>query len=415
MSPANGLQDPCLMSAEPAVWPDLPSRLSPTSAEAALQCPRQWSLRNAIYPDIWQKSGYPRWHTIPEAKGVVIHRVVQVIAHALSAAGCMTVSSEKAVQVLADLGGLSRLMDLEIETYVNSVQDNPRCLKYAGWFREQLKDLSPMLSLAVKQILRGISFDVLTDNQNAYSGNIRAGLSNGVHTEVYLRSADEHWHGYADSITIKGEYTEISEMKTGEPREEHIQQIRLYAFMYETDSKINPNARVPISLTLSYSGTQQSVDFEIINGMSLKQYADYVWHQVQNRFDQKPPPAQPSSELCGWCDVRHLCEVYWDAKPREILTDRVTECHSLDAEVELLEQRGTGVWRVMVLSAQPRISESSVLVDRGSALSESWAVKGSRLRVLNASVAEVQADEEHVLIIHRRTEVFVLPHALTNE
>src|SRR2546421_119045 len=84
-------------------WPDGQDFWSYSSLRQVEQCPLQWMLSNATYPDLWSRRGYPRLIDVSPFCGTVVHRAVERIVKALHVAECSSVADPKAVNVLREL------------------------------------------------------------------------------------------------------------------------------------------------------------------------------------------------------------------------------------------------------------------------------------------------------------------------
>jgi hypothetical protein len=98
-----------------ALLPEPPRLWSFSALREAGACPRRYALSRARYLDLWDGRGYPRLPTLPAVFGDVVHDALDTIMKALVAAGCGSVRSAEATQVLRTLGGYTAVIEASAE------------------------------------------------------------------------------------------------------------------------------------------------------------------------------------------------------------------------------------------------------------------------------------------------------------
>ena len=82
-----------------------------------------------------------------------------------------------------------------------------------------------------------------SDASGAYPGS-HGPMTAGAYSELEVRSEKIGWKGTLDLLVISPDECEITDFKTGLPREEHRFQIEVYALLWTLDKKRNPQGRL---------------------------------------------------------------------------------------------------------------------------------------------------------------------------
>ena len=321
------------MKAVPAIWTvhspralaQAPEWMSFHFLTEAEQCPRSTALRHGNYPDLWNKNGYPRKPHLAALSGQIVHIVVRRIALELARGGCTSLQEAKAVQILKDLGGYTKLIVQSTDTVLNSLVGNPRVefvrkhittrvRAHVAEIREQVQVLVARLRWQEDNIPPS-----LLDTPVMAPGNVpgltRKPLGFGTYFEVELRDEQLGWKGVADLLSISEDDCAITDFKTGERSERHELQVRIYALLWARDNELNPSGRRATRLVLSYSHGEHDVtrlsDVQEENTLADELRARTV--AVREALRSPEPKANVSEENCRTCEVRHLCNEYWSA------------------------------------------------------------------------------------------------------
>lgn len=91
-------------------WSELPQWFSFSSILEAEICPLRWSLKRAVYPDLWEERGYPDSFNTTMLAGTVVHESLEIIIRALNDKGCTSIQTPEAVEILRSLGGYSAVI-----------------------------------------------------------------------------------------------------------------------------------------------------------------------------------------------------------------------------------------------------------------------------------------------------------------
>jgi hypothetical protein len=233
---------------------------------------------------------------------------------------------------------------------------------------------------------------------------------------VRLKDADGEWIGIADLVRVGENECEITDYKTGEPREDHQLQLRFYALLWFLDDNANPAKTLATNLILIYgSGTQvvaapNSVELEALKKEMLERT-----RLTKKLVTESPPPARPSRESCGYCDVRHCCPIYWQPNVQSALAVGHPSSSWIDAEFLVLGRHGSTSWRAMISSCGLLPPDTIVLVrfdPKQTLFADLLAVAGATKRPIRAiSVQAFPPSEESAglpaLVLTGTSELFL--------
>jgi hypothetical protein len=308
-----------------ALLPGLPRFWSFSALREAGACPRRYALSRARYPDLWDGHGYPRLPSLPAVFGDVVHGALDTIMKALVAAGCESVQSAEATQVLRTLGGYTAVIEASAEARLSGLAGNPRL---RGDLQQRLqRDLSRRIADARAQVQAHVSRSDLAPaaaapgaaaafaaTPRSPEGGKRAPLAAGTYAEVALASQHLRLAGRVDLLRVSGTGAGITDYKTGAESPVHVEQLELYALLWDLDHDANPG-RLPVtSLTAAYPGRDVTVPVPDEQGMrEIEKRTAAAIADAETEVSADVPRAKPSPENCANCDVRHLCDAYWPA------------------------------------------------------------------------------------------------------
>jgi hypothetical protein len=405
------------MVEHPDEWPSPPGLFSFSSLREVEICPRRWALGRARYSRVWDKNGFPQSVNILALEGDVVHKSVEFIVKNLTDQGCT--SGQKSVGLIKELGGIKKIVEDRIQFVLSGHKDNPRVDRLLEDFRNKLLSRSSVLERKAKKILRKIQLDpknlgeVSEGHSPSTSITSRRSLGCGLYPEVSLRASDLGWSGIADLIRISQDTCEIMDFKTGEPKDEHKDQLRGYALLWWRDDERNPSGRIADRLVLSYDKGDIEVpplgvrDLEI-EEQQLRSRID----NARSKLEQHPPGANPATENCKYCSVRPLCEEYWQWAQGENQDPLQSYGY---VQLKLVEENGSYSWKAELESCRELTTGKLVMfrVPDPTSLPVELST-GQRVRVLNAHIKEVPGEpdgniEESILVTATSTsEVFIL-------
>jgi hypothetical protein len=329
------------------LWAATPAKWSYSSLGEVEACPRRWMLGRAAYPTIWNRSGYPGRPSPGGIRGTVMHRAIEMVLERLTAAGCPTVGDPAATAVLKALGGYTKLVETVLENELTNLGQNPRAAPIVDALALQLRSGVPEMRARVQRTVANIRLVAI---QRKAAADSPAGLSAGIlgpgsHPEVELQHEALRFIGRVDLLTIDVDSCEIIDFKTGERQDHHADQVQLYALLWQRDGTRNPD-RLPVSsLALRYDQEAVPVDVPTIDELNaLETGLRSRIETAESELRQRPPSANVGPETCTYCQVKHLCDEYWDALAPDAID--VAPGGLLDLAAEILKQTGARSWRV---------------------------------------------------------------------
>ena len=380
----------------PSTWPVAPQYMSFSTLAELEACPRRWALSAAAYPQVWDHQGYPRPALPAALEGTVTHLALETITRALSDRGCPSVGDASATVVLKDLGGFTLVVGKSIERTLQRYASNPRAASALDRTRRHLTGRSADLRYRVQGFLSRTRFEPRPDAIPIRKGNdtqrqARSALAMGAHSEVHLDVEELGWRGVADLLTLSDTICEIRDFKTGDPKEGHELQLQVYALLWWLDRVRNPTGRLANRLVISYDSGDVRIKVPGANALrALREELGARRASAIATLEDDPPEARPSAANCGFCNVRHLCDAYWeDSVPGE------NQERLVDLQLQLTGCHSAMSWDGVVESCS-RLERGSRVVLRTIGLQFELRT-GQRLRVLNLRISAPVEDSTVVV------------------
>jgi len=369
-------------TAGPAKWPALPEEMTVSTLMQIETCPRRWALASAEYPELWNGRGYPPRVTLGALAGIVVHLVVETVTRELVRASCQTAHDSTAVQVMKTLGGYSCVVQGCIDRVIARCAENPRAARFLEHAALSLRAQVPDFRARAQALLGRVRLSSFGGTVGTRVARARAPLPNGVFPEIELRAEQIGWKGRADLLVLSEETSEIIDFKTGKEDEAHRFQITVYALLWSRDSELNPNQRLVDTLTLAYSSRDVRVAAPSTTQLNALE-RDLVARRAAARLaaSTRPPEARPTVENCRFCEVRQLCDAYWDPAIGSTPRDSWDEPGLVDLEITIVERHGAASWDGIVSDARYRSRGRRIVVRTPNGSLDSN--RGDRLRLLD--------------------------------
>lgn len=383
----------------PTSWPDPPTEITASGAASAEACPRRWALGAADYPELWPRRGYPPRVQIASLAGSVVHRSVEVVVRELARAGCHSMLDPTTSGVLRRLGGWSRIVNGAIDEVTAFLAGNPRAASLIESATRTLRSQVPEYRLRVQELLSRVHLHSGGGNARLREAGAPSGrlpLSPGTYSELELRASRIGWRGRVDFLSLTDTDCEITDFKSGEYSDAHESQILIYACLWHLDQDLNPSARRATRLVLRYPA--RDIEVPAPSGERLLQLEEELAARslnLRSALSERPPEARASATNCGYCGVRHLCEVFWSGGLQRAIEAPSTDADLVDVEATVDSRHGPTSWDVTVRSSQPRLVGSPAVLRAGTDLR---LPVGATIRVLGATVIQ-DPSEEHVPLI----------------
>jgi hypothetical protein len=403
----------------PNSWPAPPSPMSFTALRAIERCPLQWSLSRASYTDLWPGFGYPERPYPATVIGRVVHGALEVITRELTKNGISSPSQPNAVRILKEMGGITAVLEQELQKVVDEVRKNPRVTDSRD-MQAQLVRALPTMRQRVQLMLSRLDPsraepEIIGRSDPTGIAQVTpqksSALPLGAHAETTLRHPDGTWYGKVDLLRLSDQECEIVDFKTGSRKDDHQLQVKLYALLWHRDRILNPKRRLATRLALAYPDGIVEVSppsestLDVIEA-ELNARASAA-HQL---LSTQPAEARPDRDVCRFCSVRQSCPVYWKPATQIALGEASPPGGLSDVEVRIHGRSAQWTWKGIVKSCGRLPTGTSVLV-RTPPQDSSFTTRldqAKTVRLLGVQVFE--ADEESpnlpVLSVTRTSEMF---------
>lgn len=290
-------------------------------------CPRRYVLMQANYPELWNGDGYPSLPSPAAVFGDVVHDALEALVKALVRAGCDSLRTPDAIEVVKSLGGYPGVVKTAMERRLGRLKANPR-LGPEAFLRltRVLGDRAEEARAQVQEYLSRMTFPVgtVTAPSGAREGSEMAGgpafrrrpASIGTHPEVMLADERLRLTGRVDLLTVRDEGARVADYKTGTEDPAHRDQVNLYALLWTLDRVVNPK-RIPVTeLVIAYPSHDVRIAAADLPDLNALQEAVRLRIDAADRLAAEvPPQARPDAERCGFCPVKGLCGTYWSSVP----------------------------------------------------------------------------------------------------
>lgn len=359
----------------PTQWQAPPEWMNFHYLLRAEQCPRSAALRHATYSQLWNRRGYPDKPSLSALAGMVMHRAIARIIRALADSGIGSFQDPRSVTILKSLGGYSKVIAESVADVIQSLAGNPRFELVRSSSVARLNNRFPIIREQVqlqlsrlKWKLRPPTTDVSGDLDIDTVADGRLPLEQGTHFEVELRHPGIRWRGFADLIELRDDLCRIEDFKSGEPEDDHLLQLQIYALLWSHDEELNPQ-KLPVNkLAVRYPGGERFVPYTEKDSAKLERELKARTDAVRKAVSGAESHANLDAERCPNCDVRHLCSAYWTAhRPTTTQMEGSDRVQFDDIHLILRSRKGQNSW-----SAECRLSNH---VPVGSTVLLRWIPK----------------------------------------
>lgn len=395
----------------PVKWPSPPSRLSFSAFRSMEACPLRWGLMNAEYKADWCNKGkYPQKPSYAAICGSVVHRVIEVLIRECAAKGERDLTAG-VVGVLRDLGGLSVLVKDTLDDILASQNGNHRAAALVRAFQQEKVTLPYDISARIKLTLRSLamrafpvqegSASVTTHNQPTSTGALAA----GVYSEITLDSGQK-WMGKVDLLLIEENEVRIEEIKSGRPKPEDKEQIKVYAWLWWSDIERNPNRVLASQLAIQYP--DQTINIDAPSASDLDEFGASLLERSSKQLssiERGVFAANPGRDTCCYCQVRQLCDRYW----AELVPTESLDAHTVDLEASVMCIVSPRTWKLQVVKGHPFESGEEILLKGDLPAGKDWT--HAEVRIIDARPAQPkQGDSGNLRLawMGSQSEIFVV-------
>ena len=373
-------------------WPGPPARWHYSALKDVEACPRRWALSNATYPGLWGGRGYPRRPSLAALTGRVIHRSAESILRSLTGAGCKGLEDPTSAVVLRDLGGISGVVDSQLEAELHDLQPNPRAARMSDSLKRYLTEHVPSMRTAVQQLMRSVE-RISPRQHRASPGTAQPSrLYPGTYPEQAVEDAELSFMGVIDLLEVTEDGAEIADFKSGAPHPTHEEQIRCYSAVWRYDAIRNPEGRPATRLKIAYPSRSIELAPDGIDDDGTRNALRVRILFATEALEQDIPDARPSPENCQFCSVRHLCDEYWESAAIE------ARANTVDLELVVQELRTASSATVHL----PRMSSNATMLGLVDGVGP-----GDRVRALELFKSVNQDTAEVRLSVGPQSELFI--------
>jgi hypothetical protein len=296
---------------QPTGWAAAPTSYSYSSLTSIERCPRQWQLEHSSYNEL------PRFPARPNpatAEGDIVHRVLDKLFRSLAIRGLPSLGSDEFRKCLVDVDIRGSVNTL-IQEHEQRLVEHPRgarCRLKAG--NQQL--VNKIIRLFRAQYEPAPGSAVAAPSPTSLStGEIPSGqalyeflVEYGTLSELPLSHPALPFSGILDLLRMTDEGVIVTDFKTGQVRDDHLKQVRLYAVLWWRCSH-----HLPARCQVRYPGETREV------GVTESELVA-VERELGNRIEaarealSKPWSEAKTGDHCTYCDVRQFCKPFWDER-----------------------------------------------------------------------------------------------------
>jgi hypothetical protein len=236
---------------------------------------------------------------------------------------------------------------------------------------------------------------------NASPHGPRRPLSVGAHPEATLTAGSVRLTGRVDLLTVDDDGICITDFKTGAEDSGHLDQLRVYALLWDLDREANPGRRSATELVAAYPNHDVTSPAPTVEELTILQRA------VESRIAAADaevaadiPKAIPSEENCRLCQVRQLCDEYWQQVARD--PGEMSAGAWFDYEGAVGARNGARSWWMQ----NRRTGRRELLLRTASAATA--LTPGSRVRVLGFRLDDDPEVDGIVGVMTVASEVFIM-------
>jgi CRISPR/Cas system-associated exonuclease Cas4 (RecB family) len=283
---------------------------------------------------------------------MVMHRAIARLIRALADSGIGSFEDPRSVAILKSLGGYSKVIGESVTDVFRSLTGNPRFDLVSSSSLSRLNNRLPSIREQVQLQLSRLKWklqpppvDPTEDLDIDTVAGDRVLLEQGTHFEVELRHPGIKWRGFADLIELHDDFCIIEDFKSGEPSDDHLLQLQIYALLWSHDDELNPAKTAVDKLVICYPNGDRIVPYDKRRGSNLVQELQARTTAVRKAVSGPESHANLDAERCPQCDVRHLCSDYWTGnRPPSAGGESGERLQIDDIQLTLRSRKGQNAW-----------------------------------------------------------------------
>ena len=304
---------------DPSEWATQPPIYSYSSLRQIECCPLAWQLLNSRYDGF---NRYPTRQNPVGVEGEIIHCVLENLFRCLAQQGMPSIGSELFQQSIKRLN-VSALISQLVTDHITKIAQHPRGSgfriksgvmelqnKVIRIFREQYDKIRNNAPVSMMSAIRETSG---VKKYKKDSSDYKKILSTqGVLTEISLRHPSLPFKGVIDFVWQDENGAGITDFKSGITKAEHIEQVLIYALLWEQNT-----GDLPCKAYVVYPDVSIPVD---INRNSIDATHNDLKKRIANaRVELSSTPARAIvNDNCRYCQVRQMCNCYWQLQESQL-------------------------------------------------------------------------------------------------
>lgn len=376
------------MMSGPTSWSDAPTEYSFSSLREIERCPRRWQYHHAVWGEFGR---LPQRANERALLGSLIHALNESLFRAMADHGLPLPGTENFVTAIATVNVhatiATRLREIEAQ-----YRDHPRDpgFRFRTSSREVANEALRLFRAQYVLLERAPRPSLPSPASHLSRGDQLAALvRRRVLVEAKVRHPTLSVSGRIDLLVRDGDCTRVVDLKTGDPKPEHRDQLLLYALLWW-----RATGDLPAEVEVAHADgrTRFPVDAEALAGVE-RELAERL-EGAARALSAQGTQGRPGT-ACKQCPARGFCDAYWSVGGESAQPDERRA--RTDAEITVL-----GVPSAAGLVG--RSAGGAVLdIVFGDEVGRRWGVfvPGERLRVVDCL-----RTEEGELRLTTGTEVY---------
>ena len=397
---------------EPSELTRAPEWMSFHVYKEALRCPLSVSLQRSSYDQLWSGYGYPSRPSAAAVSGLVVHDAAETVLKKLVQAGVSSLMDQKAMTVLKEQGGFTKVLERSLNTFFAGQAANPRFEQFRSELLRNVKQKIPQMRATLQALLVSQVWTSSTNNMKDLPSDAvstkkepptkRSALSAGTFVEIDLEDKPAKWRGRADVIEVSENGCTITDLKSGSASKEHEEQLLVYTMLWREDKDRNPSDLPVLSLAIVYADGK--TDIPIPGESAMRAFREELLSSseaVRKALNSPIVPANPTLDNCRYCPVKLLCGPHWRSLSKIGLDGLLSS-----NEVSLVEPRGDRAWLATVTASPMLPVNSQVVIRNYEGGKPFWdqMKAGLLVRLTDGRISAPESDEIPVINLSMMSE-----------
>lgn len=319
----------------PVKWAGPPEFYSFSSLLAIEKCPLRWQLEASEWPGVGR---YPCRPGSAAVEGQLIHAALDGLFRQMGLAGLPEPDSPEFYDVIAAFD-ISRHFEQSMQEKLEEIARHPRgrFFRFLRKKQDLINEVINTFRSVYKPGARIARKTSLADNEQKSRGPVDFGAllqRTRYLSEVRLSDARLRLTGVIDAVFIENDRLVIVDFKTGAPRAEYSEQLKLYSLLWQTVT-----GQTADELRLVFPDQTIGIDCSdaLVNEEKMRLAARIS--AADKKLLKAPTPASLADDCC-WCSFRQLCPAYWQSphtvrKKSEL--KKKASAGAIDVEIKMIQ------------------------------------------------------------------------------